>query len=78
MVRMGDYLDAINYLFYLILLWIVLILLWYAFKSLKPQIGAAVLILICAAIYLVAYQLFFPCLSDDSNRAGHRQHHHCL
>lgn len=58
MVRMGDYLDAINYLFYLILLWIVLILLWYAFKSLKPQIGAAVLILICAAIYLVAYQLF--------------------
>ncbi len=58
MVHQNDYLRSMNPLLYLLLEIIAMLLFWYLFKQLKPQISALVLVFLIVGQYALAYYLF--------------------
>jgi len=58
MVQNGDYLYAVNPWLYMLLEFVALLLLWFAFRKLKPQLSVLALLILFALQYLLAYYLF--------------------
>ncbi len=58
MVFSGDYLRQINAWLYLAAQFVLTLLLWFAFKKLKPQLSAIILVVLVIAQYFGAYLLF--------------------
>lgn len=58
MVRQDNYLIALPWLYYIMIELILLLLLWFIFRHLKPQFGVLILILLIIANYTVANWLF--------------------
>jgi len=59
MVRNQDYLYRINPWLYLVIELVLLFILWFGFRKLKPQIGVIGLVILVFGSYLIAYQLFY-------------------
>jgi adenylate cyclase len=58
MVQREDYLIALPWLYYFLIELLLLLILWFVFRHLKPQFGAIILILLILAQYAGAYWLF--------------------
>ena len=58
MVQNADYLYGLDLWLYLLFEFVGLILLWFVFRKLKPQLSALLLLLLIALQYLGAYYLF--------------------
>ncbi|MDP3115075.1 MAG: adenylate/guanylate cyclase domain-containing protein [Candidatus Cloacimonadaceae bacterium] len=58
MVHQGDYLSRLNLWLYLLGEFILLLLLWFVYRKLRPQLGAVLLIGLIVMQGVLAYQLF--------------------
>ncbi|PKN73826.1 MAG: adenylate/guanylate cyclase domain-containing protein [Candidatus Cloacimonetes bacterium HGW-Cloacimonetes-3] len=58
MVLTGKYLSYIHPYFYLLIELLLLVVLWFAFRKLKPQLSAMAVLLMIAIQYAVAYLVF--------------------
>ncbi|MCK9308973.1 MAG: adenylate/guanylate cyclase domain-containing protein [Candidatus Cloacimonetes bacterium] len=58
MVLTGKYLGMVNPILYLVIELLLMMLLWLAFKKLKPQLSAIAVILLIVAQYALAYFIF--------------------
>ena len=54
MVQNGDYLYAVNPWLYMLLEFVALLLLWFAYRKLKPQLSVLALLILFALQYQLA------------------------